>query len=325
MALLFTNELLPTTSEQAIREFDDRYLAGISAVQPPTWATDIAGPVVPVGAPRITFPMAFLSVKYLETKDVAGRFKTLGEKTFDVKVAEYDAGVEAKLMDLFTNVFAYQRWSEGPARLLMAEDQHVLDNIATLLEDTAQLSPWDDVAFFSASHKANPTGDPSTTWSNLQSTPADVLDISKIRDEITAMKDVRDENGKKMNVNPTIIMVPTQKATALRFVLSQNFLVIPGASATSSNPYSNGTFTVVENPQLTDVNDWYLIDPNLMSKQGVPPWIAAKFAPPDTLGLRNWDESSDFFKETGKIKVGSHIWYGFKLLFPHAIRKVVGA
>lgn len=324
MASLFTNETLPTTSEQAIREFDSRYLAGISAVEPPTWAEDIGGDVVPLGAPRVTFPMSFLSVKYMETKEVAGRFKTLGEKTFDVKVVEYDAGVEAKLMDLFLNTFAYQKWGEGPARLLMAEKQHVLDNIATLLEDTTQTTPWDDLAFFHAAHKANPTGDPSTTWSNLQSTPADVLDISKIRDEIVAMKDVRDENGKKMPVNPTIIMVPTQKASALEFVLSQNLIVIPGASAGSTNPYV-AKFKVVENPQLTDVNDWYLIDPALMKKQGVPPWIAAKFQPPDTLGLRTWDENSDFFKETGKIKKGSHIWYGFKLLFPHAIRKVVGA
>lgn len=325
MALLFTSETLPTSSEQAIREFDERYLAGISAVQPPTWATDIGGDVVPVGAPRVTFPMSFLSVRYLETRDTAGRFKTLGEKSFDVKVAEYDAGIEAKLMDLFLNVFAYAKWSDGPSRLIMAEQQHVLNNIATLLEDTAQTSPWDDLSFFNAAHKANPADGSSTTWSNLQATPADVLDVTKIRDEITAMKDVRDENGQKMQVNPTIIMVPTAKATGLKFVLAQNMIIIPGAtSASQTNPYQS-TFTVVENPQLTDVNDWYLIDPAMMQAQGVPPWIAARFMPPDTLGLRTWDESSDFFKESGKIKIGSHIWYGFKLLFPHAIRKVVGA
>lgn len=324
MAFLYTSQTLPTTSEQAIREFDDRYLAGISAVAPPTWATDIGGDVVTLDAPRVTFPMSFLSVRYLETKDVAGRFKTLGEKAFDVNVAEYDAGVEAKLMDLFLNVFAYSKWNDGPARLLMAEHQHVLENIATLLEDPAQTTPWDDLTFFNAAHKANPGDSSATVWSNLQTTPKDVLNITNIRDEMTAMKDVRDENGKRMNSNPLIIMVPTAKAVGLEFVLSQNLIIIPGAVGSSTNPYV-AKFKIVENPQLNDPDDWYLIDPTMMAAQGVPPWIAAKFMAPDTLGLRKWDESSDFFKESGKIKIGSHIWYGFKLLFPHAIRKVVGA
>lgn len=320
MPSLYTNETLPTTSEAAIRTFDDRYLAGVSAAPPPTWATDL-GVRVDLDAPRATFPMAFLSIKYLETREVSGRFKTLLDKSFDLKVAEYDAGLEAKLMDIFLNVFAYRRWSEGPARFLMAEEQHVLDNIATLLEDPAQTSPWDDLPFFSAVHKANPSGDPADVWSNFQATPADVLDISQIANEVTAMQGVRDENGKKMAVNPTIIMVPTAKASRLAFTLSQSMLVLPGGTAPVTNPYV-GKFTVVHNPQLNDINDWYLIDPVLMKQ--LPAWLVARFLPPKDLGLRYFDESSDFFKNTGKIKVSSHIWYGFRLAFPQAIRRVTG-
>ena len=43
------------------------------------------------------------------------------------------------------------------------------------------------------------------------------------------------------------------------------------------------------------------------------------------MGLRTWDESSDFYKATSKLKVSKHIWAGYGLLFPHAIRLIKGA
>jgi hypothetical protein len=72
------------------------------------------------------------------------------------------------------------------------------------------------------------------------------------------------------------------------------------------------------------VNDWFLVDPAQFAN-GVEPMVAVNYRDVGSLGLRTWDESSDFFKDTGKLKVSAHIWYGFKLVFPHAIRKVVGA
>lgn len=323
MASLFTNEQLPTTSEQAIREFDERYLAGISTVEPPTWVD--YGDRVDVDAPRVTFPISAMSTKYLETHDTSGRFKTLQEEAFDLKVVEYDAGYSAEVLKLKTNVFSYRNWGKVPARFLTAEKRHVNRQIATLLEaGTSTLSPWDGVNFFSASHKANPFDPASLTWSNYQSVAADVLDIAQILAEVTNMQGVLDENGEKMPVNPTVIAVPTAKAKKLEFVLSQGLYVPVGATAPATNPYV-GKFTIVHIPELTDVNDWYLIDPELISAQGVPPWLAAKYMAPTDLGLRYFDESSDYFKTTGKIKVASHIWYGFALVFPHAIRRIVGA
>src|SRR5215831_8300094 len=311
MGSLYTNELLPTTSEQAIRIFDERYLAGISAVQPLTWAEQL-GDSVPMGAPRITFPMSLMSTKYLETREVSGRFKTMQEQSFDLRVIEYDAGYEAKLLDLKSNTYAYRKWTEVPSRFLMAEKRHVNRAIATLLEaGTTEISPWDAVAFFSASHKANPTGDPSTTWSNYQASTKDVVNLSNLIDEVTAMQgQVLDENGEKLGADPDTIVVPTPKYEPLKVLLSQAMILQGAATAPTSNPYM-GKFNVVHAPELTDVNDWYLIDSKLMSGQGVPPWLSAKYQAPTDLGLRYFDESSDFFKDSGKIKVSSHIWYGF--------------
>lgn len=322
MASLFTHQTLPATSEEAIRQFDEKYLAAITAAQPPGWAASF---VYSVGAPRVTFPISLMSTKFNETKEQSSRFKTFAEKAFDLTVVEYDAGYEAKLLDLLTNTFAYRNWGRAPAALADGEVRHVAKNLITLLEDTAQTSPWDGVTFFHATdHRSNPseaiteTQGRKNTFGNLQSVAAAPETITNIQAEMTAMRDVRDTNGDKMGIEPNEIWLPTAKFQIVSDRLNQDRL-----ANGESNPIK-GKITPVHMPDLTDVNDWYLVDTTQFAK-GVEPMIAANYRDVGSLGLRQWDESSDFFKDTGKLKMSAHIWYGFKLVFPHAIRKVVGA
>ncbi len=107
MPSLFTSEQLPATSEAAIREFNEKYLAVISATPPSSWADRF---VVSVGAPRVTFPIAMMSTKFNETREMSSRFRTMTESEFDLKVSEFDAGYEAKVIDLTSNTFAYRNW-----------------------------------------------------------------------------------------------------------------------------------------------------------------------------------------------------------------------
>lgn len=317
MASLFENELLPTTSEEAIREFNEKYLAVVSAAPAPTWADRF---VLGVGAPRITYPLSVFGAKFRETKEKSGGFKSMSEKSFDLKVVEYDEGYEAPMLELATNTFAYRNWSRAPERLRIAEQRHVSKQLATLLEGgTTTTSPWDGVAFFSAaSHKANPFDSAAGTWGNYQNVAADPAVVANITTEMTAMMSVKDANGDKLGVKATEIWLPTEKYLPVSHLLQQQRL-----ASGESNPLF-GQLTPVHVPDLTDTNDWYLVDGNLIS-MGFDPLIAAKYMPSDTLGLRFWDESSDFYKDTGHIKVSQHIWTGFGLVFPHAIRRVAGA
>lgn len=320
MASLFTHETLPATSEEALRQFDEKYLTAITAAAPPAWAAPF---IFPAGSPRVTFPISLMSTKYNETKEQSSRFKTMAEKDFDLTVVEYDAGYEAKLLDILTNTFAYRNWGRAPSALADGEVKHVAKQLVTLLEDTAQTSPWDGELFFDTDHRSNPaeviveTQGRKNTWSNLQSVAA-APTLANIAVEMTAMRDVRDTNGDKLGVEPNEIWLPTQKFQTVSDLLNQAFL-----ASGESNPML-GKIKPVHVPDLTDANDWFLVDTAQFSK-GVEPMIAAQYRDVGSLGLRTWDENSDFFKDTGKIKVSAHIWYGFKLVFPHAIRKVVGA
>lgn len=315
MASLYENELLPTTSEEAIRQFNEKYLAVTSAASPSEWAGRFHSSVT---APRVTFPLSAMSTKFLETKERAGRFKGFDEKSFDLRVTQFDAGFEVSLLELKTNVFSARNWNNTPGRFKIAEQRHIASKLATLLEaGTSTTSPWDDVNFFATTHKANPF-EGTTTWSNYQSVAA-APTLANIQAEMIAMsKAVLDENGDKLGAMAKEIWLPTDKYQIVNDLLNQAFL------ATGESNYMAGKLKAVHVPELTDVNDWYLVDTDLLA-QGYDPMISVSYQEPASLGLRFWDESSDYYKETGKIKVSQNIWTGRGLLFPHAIRRVVGA
>lgn len=319
MASLYSNEQLPTTSEQALREFNEKYLALLTAGPTPTWASPF---VMSTNAPRTTFPLSTLAAKFKETRDAAGTVKTLDEKSFDLKSVEFDAGFEAKWYDLSHYAYSARNWDRAPAELIAAEQRHVATQLRILLEagtgTTLGTNPWDGLAFFSASHLSNPFDSGSTTWSNYQSSTKDVVSITNLTAEITNMMGVLDVNGDKLEVMPTAVWVPTAKYQGTVNLLSQNMI-----NNGETNPLA-GKLKVVHVPQLTDPDDWYLVDENLMAR-GFDPMIAMNEQVDPALGLRTYDQSTDFFRDTGKIKVSKHIWYGFGYALPHAIRLVKGA
>lgn len=332
MANLFTVQQLPATSQEAIREFDERYLAGVLAAPPPSWCSDL-GEVTDLASPSTTFPIGLLTTKYGETREQAGRFLSMQEKDFDLKVVEYDTGYEAKLLDILTNSFAYRKWQQAPEEFLKAEVRHINRQIAALLQaGTSGTTPWDDLAFFSASHLADPSGPAvaANQWSNYQSSATDITVLANLTTEITSMRGVKDQNGDKLGVEPDTILCPTSAFQAIANLFKQDFVVIGsldgaggGTMGTVRNPYV-GAMNVVHAPELDDTGNTgpiYMLDTKL-TKGLLSPWIAGKYRVPDTLGLRFWDEGSDYFKDSGKIKVSSHVWQGFGLVFPHAIRRI---
>ncbi len=324
---LYTISTLPATSAAAMREFDDRYLACIGAAPPPSWSD--FGDLIPSDSPHVTYPVSSLALKYQQTEGES-RFKTLLEKSFDIKAQEFDCGIEGKLLDITKQTFAYRNWQMGPARMMIAEARHRNRSIVTLLEAGASTAWVDGLNFFSAAHLSDLNDINSTTWSNYNASGATVVSISNIQTEVTSMQGALDENGEKVGADPDTILVPTATYEPLKNLLAQNLMLAGGTStsvtsAATSNPYV-GRFNVVHVPELSDANDWYLVDSKLRSSSGLAPWISLRYMVENpALELRRFGEESDYFKGTGRIKVSSHIWYGFALGFPHAIRKVAVA
>ena len=333
---LYVQAELPTTSQAAIREFNERYLAAIGASQPSGWADDL-GDLIPVNSPMTTFPVSQLRTLYKRT-EAEGRFKTLLEKSFDVKVEEFDDGYQARLMDLFLKIFAYRKWQEAPSRLVLAEEQFRHSQIAALLLAGTTTTCVDGQNFFSTAHPANMVDSSvAGTWSNYQSTAADFTDpmtgITSLQTECVNMSSgVMDENGQPLGARADTILCPLDVEEPLNNLLAKNLILAQGTGSSAnvavgavSNPYI-GRFKVigVKEWPLTSgtTRDSFLIDSKLIKLAS--PWMSARLTVPGSLALRTYDESSDYFKDTGNIKVGSHIWYGFSLVLPHAIRRVKG-
>lgn len=323
---LFEFDKLPTTSGQALVEYSDRYLAAQSAEIPPMWVDEF-GDVAPIGSPKATFPLSAMSGKFKETEGDS-TFETMGEDSFDLKVVEYDMGYEAKLMDLLNEVYAYRAWNQSANYAKIAEQNHRATSIATLLEAGTSTTIWNGGYFFRTDHPANTKKPGLGTWSNYNSAGLDCNSIANIIAERTSMRAVKDANGKKLRVNPDTILVPTEKFELVDALVRQAQVSVAsgtgvpgGGTASMSNPIAG--LRVVQIPDFTDANDWYLVDSQLVKK--MPPWACLRYSPGLSLELRQWDESSDFFLNTGKLKNSAHIWYGFALVFPHAIRLVAGA
>lgn len=316
MARLYTHQEIPRTSEEAIRQFRDDYIMGVSDGPLPTWHTPF---VMPVESPRTTFPISAISTKFLEMKEKSGRFKQMDERSLDLTVSPATAGHEVAVLDLKLGTVAARRWVTTPERFAKAEQRHVAAKLAALLEaGQATLCKWDDKNFFATNHDANPADPGAGTFSNYNAAGLDPAVVANIQAEMTAMRLVKDENGDKLGVEPTEIWLPTEKFQLVSDMLSKEFL-----ANGESNPLF-GKLKPVHIPDLTDANDWYLVDPVLIAA-GLDPMVAAQFRPGDTLGLQFLDESSDFFKTNLKIAVKANIWYGFALVFPHGIRKILGA
>jgi hypothetical protein len=317
MASLFTKDTLPTSSEEAIRKFDERYNAIIAAAEVSSWAERF---VADVDSPRITYPLSSFTSGFRETKEESGRYRGMSGKTFDVNVAEFDDGYEAKLADLLTNVFEWQRWGEVPGEFIKAEARHHARQLVTHLEaGTSTVCKYDGVNFFSTTHLANPFGEAvaANQWSNYQAGPL-APTLVNIAAEMTSMRLVKDVNGNKLGVEPDEIWLPTQKFQGTSDLLNQAFL-----TGGESN-YMAGKLKPVHVPEFTDADDWMLVDSKLLTKY--TPMLAARWTQLEAqLGLRWLNESSDHFVKTGKIAVSKHIWAGYALLFPHAIRLIKGA
>lgn len=316
MASLFVKDTLPKSSEEAIRRFDERYNAVISAAPPSTWAERF---ITTVDAPRTTFPLSSFTSGFRETKEQSGRYRGMGDRTVDLNVVEFDDGYEAKLSDILSNVFAWQRWGEVPAAFVLAEARHHATQLAALLEaGSTTATGYDGLNYFSASHLSNPNDSKSPVFSNVQTVAKDLTSLAAIQGEMIAMQGaVLDVNGKKMQANPDEIWLPTSRFQVVSDKLNQAFL------ANGESNYMAGKLRPVHVPELNNVTDGYLVDSQLLAKY--TPLLGAKCTMFDAeLGLRYFDVDSDHFKKTGKIAVSKHIWAGYGLLFPHAIRKIVG-
>jgi hypothetical protein len=170
----------------------------------------------------------------------------------------------------------------------------------------------------------------SATWSNFTSA-ATPLNAVNLTSEKNKMKMTPGPDGEELGLEVTHILVPTSLDDAAYNLLSVQDLILSGALAGGGdgtmgqvrNPHFNSGLQKQRAPELSGSDltaDWYLVSATAMA-MGLFPWVLCEDASEE---LTEWNEDSDFYKDTKHIKVESRILAEAAFLFPHAIRKVSG-
>jgi len=330
-------ETFGTSSQRALEEFRLEYNMALAA-EPRTWAEEI-GNALPNGALKTTFPLNFDAVGY--QKKLAENAPAAVAQTKEVEVTkeEFFAGKQVKLRRLQMGDFAYvQNWSQQAQQLARA--RVVLRNklVAALLVANGTWAP-DGQNFFSATHKVNPFDAniklrSSATWSNYQSSAAP-LAVGALSVEKATSIQVAQANGEELEHEYDAILVPSALKETANDILSVKDVILDAAASLNSvsnvfgpvkNPHFNSGLVYTKAAHLPQhatpaSSDWYLYSRSAIAA-GLTPWVISEDAADD---LRTWDESSDFYKNTGDIKVTSNVYIAAAFMWPHSIRLVKGA
>jgi hypothetical protein len=333
------------SSQRSLEEFRMNYNMCLAA-EPKTWAEEI-GDLMPSGSVnKDTYPINLAATRYRKkTAQGPGAESALN---FDISVTkdEFNAGEEVELRRLIGGDFAYvMSWGRRAERMARAR-VFLRNELVTAILEAGESGYWgssselatgiDGQPFFSATHKVHPR-DPSrklrgsATWGNFQGTAKTLGSVNLTAEKVNAFQ-VSDPTGHEFGFEYDSLLVPSSLNEVAKNLLTVQDLILDAAATlngvsnvmgTPTNPHKMSGMSYTRAPDLagTDTTaDWYLLSRAGIG-QGLFPWVISEDAAED---LRTWDESSDFYKDSGMIKVTSHIFLAATLLFPHAIRKVSG-
>jgi phage I-like protein len=323
-------------SQRALEEFRVEFLGALASM-PEVWA-ETFGQMLPGGSLRDTYPLDFEAVVYAERTAQNAVASTPESAEITVDKHEYRASKQAQLRRIQQGDFAYVKtWQSAAATMAIAR-VHLRNMLVADLLEHGDSAVWgvstkfpsgiDGANFFSAAHKVNPFGGQtflgSSTWLNLQAA-ATALNATHLTEEKAASLLVPAPNGQFIGGRATHALLPLCLDETMRLLLSvQDIILDSSGVAGISNEHKGSGFGSVMGPELAGSGataDYYLLSQERISR-GMVPWVVAEDAAEEVL---TWDESSDFYKDTGLVKVESKIYCNAALVYPHGIRKIKGA
>lgn len=306
-----------TSSADAFAAVDERYAGSLVGADLDSWAANL-GDVIATDEMSVRFPIANLSGWGYQQYQGENRFRSFSGADFVLKTEEFQEGYEEYLRKLQKDPVAARQWALFGSRLPLLETDLVNSQIGAALVAGTTTNGIDGTVFFSSAHANYKSSATPFTLANLMA-------------EATTMASMADGNGRNLGVKPDTILVPNALSFTATLAVSQALMLSGGVAL--DNPLK-GAFKVVSSNNLTNhatpaSSDWYLLDSTMVSK-GLPPWVIVRGTgggggEASPVGLRRWDTDSDFYKNHSRIRVSSHIDYGFSLGFHYGIRKIKGA
>jgi phage major head subunit gpT-like protein len=182
--------------------------------------------------------------------------KSLAASKYSVVNDDWEATVEVDRNDLDddqTGMYSIQAQGAGFSA------SQLPDEIVMELANGAFVNKcFDGQPFFSTSHPAKDAKGKAITVSNMSTVPLSIASLALAQAGYgaarVAMRKMADDEGRPLNITPTILLVPPALGDAARLLMTSDKL-----ADQEPNPYKN-TAEVVEDARLTSDTAWFLLD-----------------------------------------------------------------
>ena len=340
-------ETFGDASQRMLEEFNVSYMVDFGAL-PDDWTATL-GSVLPGGSLKQTFPLDFSAVEYRERTAQNAEAETPQSVDISVSKREFRVAKQADVRRLNDGDFAYvHSWQQGAAQFARARVRLRAALVVALLEagttgywgsSSTLATGIDGQPFFSATHKIHPFNPAvkmrgSATYSNYHAAaaPFNGSNLTAIKAEHLLVPHF---DGLELQAEVSDLLLPTVLVEPARLLLTVQDLILDAAATLKSVSNAMGGGNRNEHfgsglgrtwaPQLAGTAattaDWYAVSRAAIA-MGFDPWVVAEDAAEEML---TWDQTSEFYKKTGLIKVESKLFTNATLLWPHAIRLVKGA
>lgn len=297
-------------SQAAVTKYHADLLSAFATAETP-WSTQYGMTKIVDGQTlEARFPIDMYSTVFQAFKGNS-KYESISQKVVKIQMQAWQAGVDASWAELKAN----GGFSRAPNLLANSAAEAPNDWVTTAIEANA-VCDYDGLSFFNDSHLVNPFKASSGTFDNsLTSTTfveaTAMSTLATLEDTFAGFK--HPDNKKSLGLKLTHIMVPVTKASLSRRV--SGAATFYNGTALVDNPYFG--IGVIVNPRLTGTSIYGLA----LNLPGVAPWgvVLGGGGSPE---VHTFDEGSEYYKETMRVKVNSFLHGACEMLAPHCMIKV---
>ena len=319
---------------RALEEFSDQFRSALVLAEPSGWDDYGLSYTLANAAGTATFPLPIDAAGYKEFKGEI-KYRRLYTRSMSFRTKEWSDGVEEHARVIESDQFS--GWGDAPSNMARAWKQLALDMLAALLQGTdpatnapaAYVGPLLDlykdkdsntastINLFADAHPCNIFDSAYGTFDNLRTTThAAIANGDWFKDLCAYAASVKGPNGKSLGITTSgsHILNPTSLTHEFKAYLENDTLITAISNAGVQNATANvvaaanrknlayGQITGHEVNEFSVANGWdQVFFVVLGGNSALYPWVAlADSAPEESL----FDKSSEFYKETRKVKVG---------------------
>ncbi len=322
---MIINQHLSAEAQRALEEFSTEFDAAFVGVEPESqWGVRYGNANTNRFQKTWTIPVSAAGFRRVSGDGV---FRTLAHRAVSLVPELFEDGVEEEKRVIESPEFF--GWNQQPANIAVEARRQPNKLVAEMLEANQNLDFYADrkqrlastIPLFSDSHPVNVFDTSYGTFDNTGTDFSGTFNATLLREVQNYFRTLLQPNGEKFRLSAKKVLVPSERYQEIWEFLRTNLMLSPalvgGANTQESadNLY-RGEVELVHCSELTDPNNIYFLDSDVSAPK---PWVVSTGGAPEMIV---YDESSDYYKSTGRIAFKVKIEGGAAGCLPHSILRV---